>query len=471
MVGRSATLRRNGVAASVQSDSPAGIGWFLTFAGFPTSASTTNRTVFGTYTGSPAFHQKVWSVEQRPTTPSGGPFVTRLARYDTATQLQDFAIDWPTSQTSGQNLVPTRSGLADANMKASSQDCFLSIVALSGSGNLYIVDGAGTLSNNAFTAVTSTVVEQLDSGQTKPAGWTYDYTKTTTNSADCLAWRDAPIGAGSETIVYAPRSPDLPYPSPAISVTNESRLYIGIVSVVGGKLTVAKNVVLESFDTIEIGEGAHNLPVTTYRWVQFDQCYGHWAGVVERSIVGGPTPSTSLLVLIDGGIAKTFDLPGGSSSFPYADLVGSIHVCHPHETLGDGWVAVPVLTNTNPALPWEIIVYKDGSESWRMPPMKDVFAPGRFRPFVSQSGDRWLYVPDLQNTETSYHPFDHFRHDGSAMWITGQLNPAGTDTLRDAHSPGAFGVQSWLTVLQGFAVVQNSNQLGHGLPLEWPPAL
>ncbi len=503
MVARRTTLRLNGAQLKIASDWPSGgIDWYLTYGGFPNSNLTSNRIVRMTANGFPAFGGYLWTVEYRPTTPTGGasdgPY---LVKYDTDARQELFATLLPTGQFApalGQFTTSTISSQINqgtsAELSGVSQDSVISYLTASG---LHLWDNDGNHTFTPTTTETATTVDNFAGESAFPEGGTafYAYKKTKTRKAECVAWRHVPKGAGTEHTVFNLTSGVI---YPPVTVANEAKILVGDLSVSDSVLSVGGSGI-EATDQGVLGHirsvsGGGQIdyslvrpPVTTFTLSAFDSSPYAWAALIQRDYTQGVIESAPGTYALSGpSYSKTQLVINGTvvwshtagENFTTGDITGlrGLHVCHPHETLGDGWVAVTAAINepyaeagVNPSTQvFRIVVFKDGGEVWRSPQMRatgNSFQP----PTISNSGDRWLYAtyPET-NSDPTYIPYDHFRHDGSAMWKSGQLNAAGTDTIPDPHlfSQQAF---RYFPFSKSQAVVQNSSALGNGLPAEWPP--
>lgn len=239
----------------------------------------------------------------------------------------------------------------------------------------------------------------------------------------------------------------------------QSDLFIGNADVANGRL------VINNKQTVVSGTGG-----VIYSWVSFDATFSEWAGVVYKWDRNSSTGS--VLFLINGSIVKSIPYSKGDpallgnagiiAQLVGRDIVQQVHVCHPHEVISGTFVAFAVnkyyTEGGSPSYVWEIDFYRDGQPSWKTGRIYPVAAT-TYPPFIVHSADRWLYIDNGERA--GYHSTiaDHWRHDGSAKWQTGHLQPDGTVT------PIVLGDN----VLRFYdAVVQNSASLKNALPLEYP---
>lgn len=250
----------------------------------------------------------------------------------------------------------------------------------------------------------------------------------------CLAWRNWPDGAGVLT----------------------GRVMRGAISVASGQLIIANPQFVTPFG---------------FDLMMYDSSPTHWAAVVKNV-------STNVYsLIIDGVTVKTLNATY-SGVTPGFGPFGEPHACHPHETLGDGWVGVPMLRTSgnalvDPAHPWYIQFYKDGAPSWSIvAPWPHLSAPPR----IDHSGDRWIYINDLSNANgaggispTVFHSIpNRWKHDGSQSWRSGVLN--GNTTIPDGRMPFAQIEIGYWGGTSTLAVVQNSAAIENALPLDFPPS-
>lgn len=429
------------------------IDWFIPYV-------VPNQTplVSTTATGFPAFGGRVWSIESRATPSSG----TYLACYDSVTRTQLFAVPW-----NGKSGVLTpytmftqfNPGFNVNGRFATSQ---------TGAGDY---DGASTLTTVSSTGVVTTTTGSPASVTTGPIS------NQVTETVNCFSWRNWPRGAGSRT-------------RRVNGQIVESELFYGDIIATGSALTIINR--QPAVSTAVNG--------TLYEWVAFDSSPTHWVGIViKRPPFSFPQPPPKIQLIINFQLIVEYDYietaPGHSSQSGPVRYFGEPHVCHPHETLGDGWIAVPTLPyyqlpttgspigiQEDPTHSWKIVFYKNGVESWRTPAQwpTSTLPPDQwnavqreqaFPPQVHHSSDRWIYVDDLTWGKRSAVIPDHFRHDGSASFRTGKFQANGT-ILPDQFNPPNVGriAVNFTPVLHFRSVVQNSSEIPGGLPLEWPPA-
>lgn len=394
-------------------------------------------TINGTFTGFPAFGGKVWTIENR-FTPSSHRYVVQydsLLRSIVSEVEVPFAFGTqPQMQVRALPLIVEQpAGILEQTDRGATSQTTLAIYSVSSSppaGTLHLVTGGQYTTTSAAYRFTTGNTEQ---------------------GVTCFAWRNWPRGAGYLKTVNG-------------FSTSISQLYIGDIIVQNGHLDLANKQIVIS--------GSNG---TTYDWLSFDSSDTHWAGAVRK--FNELTQAASLLLMIDGQIITETPYTGPSVAatgiqYAEANYYGEPHVCHPHETLGDGWVAIPTNSYTfssgDSSKRWEIVVYHNGVEAWRTGRLWPYVANNseqNHAPIVNHSSDRWLYVDnfDTQNY-TSIIP-DHWKHDGSQKWITGKLTAGGTTTLDHITAGGVGRVQ----VNHNRAVVQNSIALGNSLPLDFPP--
>lgn len=427
-------------------DPTSGVDWF-----FPIDPSL-NASQSPSAIGFPAFGTRWWQTEIRGTQ---GAFIIL---YDGAGNRPAEVLVWPIPPSTGepyQDFGPTVGGFdpsilvtgrSQLNLSgACSQDLLVSYFE-----NTFGIDGVLSGIRPEGTGLHTLNAAGEYTFQPTPNGHTRTVTSgsySVTNRVDSMAWRNAPKACGSENS----------YDSGTGYTT--SRLYIGNVSVSNGTLQCDGETVMSASGNV------NDHSSTTFSWVCFDSSPTHWAGVILKS----SALTNSLLLVVDGTVIRTHEA---------GDYYREVHVCHPHETLGDGWIAFSGMDYTiypcpnhpegvlrDPAHPWTIIVYKDGAEKWRAPGQW----PVNYVPLVDWSSDRWLYVSDKTTDELPPNPpKDHFKHDGSMYFRGGSLSVDGTTTISDPHVVSPFFGKEWINVQRNGAIVQNSSAMPGTLPADFP---
>jgi hypothetical protein len=337
----------------------------------------------------------------------------------------------------------------------------------------------------------------------------WDYKRIHRTSVNAVSWHNAPKAAGSESIAYygggcgnSIITNGFGLPLPSIEVEHMARLYIGDLNVgADGKATVSDDEeVIKIVKRRRIGELSNDPNVITYgsymggiphlTWVYFDSSPTHWVGVVYKEIEsyaicglnGCGTPldcgEKSYQLYIDGALVQEIKINDSTVGSIGQIFWGEPYVCHPHETLGDGWIAVPTKIYleypsdthsgilADPSNPWRIIIYKDGQIAWEMPPDPKLVG---LMPRIVQSSDRWLYVGGDPTRGMGDAEIDHYRHDGALSFRTGQLQSDCT-IVPDPHLlPTMFRPKGWIQVTKQTAVVQNSNDIPLTIPAIVPP--
>ncbi len=179
-------------------------------------------------------------------------------------------------------------------------------------------------------------------------------------------------------------------------------------------------------------------PVT--QWLGYDHFRSNWAAGIKYQT--GISSNLNKVELIIGGqvvLSQT-----NTSITP----VLTPHVCFPHETLGDGYVAVVQsvsLLSGNP-LASELVVYKNGAELWRT-------NSGGHMEQILGSTDRWIYflsrgatIAQMTNSEfvsatQDIHSFAFWiaKHDGSQIMPLGILNDT-FGTIQGTSSGSLFNI-------------------------------
>lgn len=420
---RHTTLRPNGRSLFFDSDDPDAINWYMEPGGLPQVTS------YGqTATGFPAFGPRVWVQAIRGAGSIGD--TAHLILFDTVTRLPLFSLKTTFFAFHESNWLGSALSGVQTAISAVSQT---KMASYGGSGQLTTCDDAGNL-------VTVPAAQQ----------WPGPFPHNPTESVLFFAKRNWPDGIGSRLN------------------GSTTSLIRGDVSVSGAFLRILDPQTVRSSSTSQLS------------WVSYDSSPTQWAGVI-REVAGAVT---SYHLYIDGALVKTLTSP--VAYVPARGPFGEVHVCHPHEDegIGDGWVAVPELHTSSGAIvdpnkPWRIIFYKNGAQNWILsadwPAQKD------YPPRVAASGDRWVYIDDQQTLFASHQVVhtipipDHWKHDGSQHWRTGEMNAAFTTTIPD--NGGVGGQFSPTTKLfPGYAgrtfysVVQNSAAIGNALPANFPPS-
>ncbi len=169
------------------------------------------------------------------------------------------------------------------------------------------------------------------------------------------------------------------------------------------------------------------------QWLGYDHFNNNWAA----GIFYETTLNTSRTSAFPNSFHNKIELIiGGQVVLSAVDVVGSKvaipHICFPHETLGDGYVAVVQSTvMTSSISPTELVVYKNGAEVWRTDSSGHVTK-------ILGSTDRWIYfqtagactIPQVTRgefssstgSETTSSGFWVARHDGTQIIPLGILN-------------------------------------------------
>lgn len=110
----------------------------------------------------------------------------------------------------------------------------------------------------------------------------------------------------------------------------------------------------------------------------FDDFDGHYgAEIIYDYTLSGSTYTIKNELIIDGNVVLSQVLPGTQNYF-----YTTVHACHPHETLGGGYVAVVHRTGGLPNTTKELHVYHNGIFLWKTT-SGGVFA-------IYGSTDRWI---------------------------------------------------------------------------------
>lgn len=208
------------------------------------------------------------------------------------------------------------------------------------------------------------------------------------------------------------------------------------------------------FGQAELGDGSGTFSLTNYAtihridypsytspfprnayWLGYDHFGTHSVAIIAYDTTPGMSASqfhNRLELYIDGSLTRSLtDLPNSNSANDFVGYYYQPHVCFPHETLGDGYVAV-LAAQPQSNLGAEMLVFKDGTLLWQTN-TNNAFG------HILGSTDRWIYftVGDSKTTvfQVTNGEFQHAtnpdpkntqcwiaRHDGS------QIVPLGTLT-------------------------------------------
>jgi hypothetical protein len=277
----------------------------------------------------------------------------------------------------------------------------------------------------------------------------------------------------------APRN----WPKTAATIQRDAQhlaFVIGDLDAVGGTLAITNQQTI--FEQSDIVRGY---------WAEFDYFLGHWGGYLVYQLNGSSEWRARLYVdnVLINDLHCPTDSPGSSTPIPRA-LWYNVHVGFPHETLGEGYVAVgttmwqyyPTYYNSSQRVPptdgiyadtyvrpRRVVIYKNGVEYWRS---GKISVTTGFR----YSSDRWLWlevdnawVNQNQSTAgtdvneftsglfTSYAGTPQYyliRHDGT------QVIPIG----KDETTPHQMGAP--LNALQSGAIVCNTSLVPNTAPAE-----
>ncbi len=164
------------------------------------------------------------------------------------------------------------------------------------------------------------------------------------------------------------------------------------------------------------------IPAIT-QWLGYDHFGGTWAAGIAYQ-TGTSSAQNKIELIIGGQVVQSIT---NASSYA-VDLAP--HICFPHETLGDGYVAVVQTVNLQTGTGGaELVVYKNGAELWRT-------NSGGHMERILGSTDRWIYfmsrgatIYQMTNGEFTSATQDNHnyafwiaKHDGSQIMPLGILN-------------------------------------------------
>ncbi len=208
------------------------------------------------------------------------------------------------------------------------------------------------------------------------------------------------------------------------------------------------------------------------RWLGYDHSATSWAAGIFYETTLNTSPNSTFpnqyhnkLELIIGGqvVVLAADVVGAKTLIP--------HICYPHESLGDGFVAVMQSTVLTSALTTsEMVVYRNGAELWRTDTSGQISA-------ILGSTDRWIYfqtagdctIPQVTKGEFSSSTGSQNTH--GAFWIArhdgSQIIPLGiiSDNFKQIQSlstGGSGNLSSGAT--HDFCFTRDSSIIPNALP-------